>query len=242
MTKTIALALVLGASLSSGARAESEPSKIHQPSITVTGTASRDVVPDMAILKFSIRAEKPTAPAATDDVAATSKAIVNDLLSQGIEKKNIKSLLDVSAVYDEDHGPDGRMTKRTLRGYQATVSVALRVNEIDRVHVLARQVIAKGANIFQGIDFSVSPEKSPGDELRGEATRSALRKAKLYTDAAGVHLGGILLIEPDPSSDGMADIPRPAMPRNQTVAKEIPIEPGMQTFETNVRITWEIVP
>ena len=87
-------------------------------------------------------------------------------------------------VYDETTDANGRVVKRTLRGYRrATTS---RKGQADRkAGALAQQWIAKGANAFGGLAFDYDQKDARYDALRGDAVRDALRKATSYTRGSG---------------------------------------------------------
>ncbi|MFC5564250.1 SIMPL domain-containing protein, partial [Methylobacterium aerolatum] len=216
--------------------------KTRLPSMSVTAVATREVVPDMATLRLSVSAEKPTASAAAEETARSSQGVLAEIRAQGLDPRDIKTAVTVSPVFDDERGPQGMM-KRTLRGYVARNALTVRLHDTARAGALARVLIDKGANVFEGIDFAVSEGQRPMDELRIQATKDAMRKAKLYAEAAGVRLGRVLTIDPDPDSaaDGQADMPR-RIPVEGTVTTVIPVEPGIERLSAKVSMTWEISP
>ena len=50
----------------------------------------------------------------------------------------------------------------------------------DRAGALASQLMDKGANSLEGIEFDYSQKDAKYDGLRGDAVRDALRKASSY--------------------------------------------------------------
>ncbi len=124
------------------------------PTITVTGQAKTEIIPNMAIISVAVSTERPQAAAAATENARTAQALVDEIKAQGIDARDIKTVsITLAPVYDEQRDAAGRVLKRTLRGYQARNRLAIRVHAIDKAGALARQLIDKGANEFQGISF-----------------------------------------------------------------------------------------
>ena len=122
--------------------------------------------------------------------------------------------------------------------------MTVRLRDTVRVGALARTLIDKGANVFEGIDFAIADPQRPMDELRVAATTDATRKAKLSAEAAGVRLVRGLSIDPDPDSaaPGPADRPRTGPPPAGSATTVIPVEPGLARINAKVTIACEIRP
>jgi uncharacterized protein YggE len=214
------------------------------PSITTTGEARVDVVPDIAILSLGVETERPKATDAANDNAKATAAVIADIKAQGIDARDIATLgVTLEPIYDETTDADGRVVKRTLRGYQARNDLTIKVRQIEKAGALAQQWIAKGANAFGGVEFDYDQKEAKYDALRGDAVRDALRKATSYTNGLGIRLGRILAIATSGGYNsrpgGAATMSARAAPRSaETVA--IPIEPGVQTLRVEVDVSWEL--
>jgi uncharacterized protein YggE len=208
------------------------------PNISAEGRASKEVVPDIAILSVGVDTERPKAADAAQDNASATQAIVNEIKAQGIEAKDIRTAaVTLQPVYDEAQA--GATAKRTLRGYLAHNSLAVRVRDIAKAGVLAARLADRGANFFGGITFDYSQKDADYESLREEAARDAQRKANAYAGALGLRLGRVLEIAPEPRETVPPPVPRMmAAPAAQSVA--IPVEPGAETLSATVRVTWEL--
>jgi uncharacterized protein YggE len=213
------------------------------PSITTTGEASVEVVPNIAILSLGVETERPKAADAAAENARATQAVVADIKAQGIEARDIRTLgVTLSPVYDETTDPNGRVARRTLRGYRARNELSVKVRQVEKAGALAQQWIGKGANDFAGIEFDYDQKEAKYDALRGDAVRDALRKATSYTTGLGVRLGRVLSI----ASPG--GYPRPvAAALGGRLAKSdgavpIPVEPGVETLRVEVQVSWELAP
>ncbi len=219
------------------------PLKDSVPSIATTGVASTEVVPDIATISLGVDTERPNAANAARDNARAAQAIIGEIKAQGIEAKDIKTLsVTLAPVYDEVTDANGRVTKRTLRGYIAHNSLSVRVREIEKAGAVAGQLMDKGANSFEGIEFDYTQKEAKYDALRGDAVRDALRKANSYVNALGLKLGRVLEIAtkiPYPVPAGMS--PRMLGAAQHEGAAAVPVEPGVETLRTEVQVTWELV-
>jgi uncharacterized protein len=213
------------------------------PSITTTGEASVEVIPNIAILSLGVETERPTAADAANENAKASAAVVADVKAQGIDPRDIATQgVTLEPVYDETRDANGRVTKRTLRGYRARNDLTVKVRQIEKTGALAQQWIAKGANAFGGVEFDYDQKDAKYDALRGDAVRDALRKATSYTNGLGIRLGRILAIATPGGGyarpTGAAMSARAAPKEAESVA--IPIEPGVQTLSVEVAVSWEL--
>lgn len=223
--------------------AEAQTAVDAVPHITIVGHAHLDVVPDIATLSVAVATERPKA---SDAIAANSEAaqaLIDQVKTQGVDTKDIKTVsITLDPVYDQQRDPDSHTTKRVLRGYRARNGFAIKVHDIAKAGRIARQLIDNGANEFYGIDFGYEHKDQVYDKLRAQAVQDALHKAKAYLPGLNLKLGRVLEIMPEPD----APMPRgkmfaaamPAGPSEST----IPIEPGTQTLQMEVRVSWEIDP
>ncbi len=239
-----AAAVFAAAAKPAPAHAEQSPSlKDSVPTIATSGEASAEVVPDIATVSLGVSTERPKAADAARENARAAQAIVNEIKAQGIDPKDIKTIsVTLAPVYDEIRDGNGYVTKRNLRGYIAQNLLSVRIKDIAKAGALAQQLLDKGANRFDGIEYDYSQKEEKHDALRGEAVRDALRKANSYVNALNIRLGRILEIATQPQA------PRPvpmgaarmmeAAPAEAAAA--IPIEPGVETLRAEVQVTWEL--
>ncbi len=218
------------------------PLKDIVPSITVTGTASAEVAPDIATILLGVVTERPKAADAARENALAVQAVVADIKAQGIDAKDIKTrAVALTPVYDEIRDNDGRTTKRVMRGYSARNALSVRVRQIGKVGDLVARWIDRGANRVEEIEFDVEGKEVKYEALRVDAVRDALRKAQSYTTGLGIRLGRVLSIAP-PSYGPVPTAPSVAMARAAAPdgPAAVPVEPGVQTLRTEVQVTWEL--
>ena len=94
----------------------------------------------------------------------------------------------------------------------------------------------QGANTIGAISFVVSGLETKLDAARREAMRNAIRRAKLYAEAADAKLGAIQTI-----SEQFHGRPRQAhFGRAAKMSAAAPIEPGQQKLGVTVHAVWEL--
>ena len=214
------------------------------PHVTTSGTSRIEVKPDLALITLGVQIEKPTAENALAETARLTKAIVDDLATQNIAERDIRTIdLKLVATYDEEHDANGRVTKRTLRGYRALDLLSLRIRDVDRAGAIARRALDHGANLFNGIDFQLEHAADRRIELGGDAAKRARLQAETYVHALGLSLGRVIEIE-SPNGGNYADLPNrrvlaaaAAAPTNDA---PIPLAPGVVVVESTVLVTFEL--
>lgn len=224
------------------ARAQLVPAlKDSVPVITTHGEATAEVVPDIAILSLGVDTERPKAADAAHETARAAQAIVAGIKAQGIDAKDIKTIsVTLVPVYDEVRDPSGKVTKRSLRGYKASNSFSVRLTDVAKAGALAQQLLDKGANRFDAITYDYSRKEEKYDALRAQAIEEALRKANGYVNALNIRLGRVLQITSLPNDQAVpVEMLRAAAAAPQE-ALAIPIEPGVETLRTEVRVIWEL--
>jgi hypothetical protein len=116
--------------------------------------------------------------------------------------------------------------------------VTVVVRDVTRLGELIDLAAENGANQFRDIDFRVSGQDAKLDEARREAMANAIRRAKLYAEAAGVELGKVMTISEH--VQGLPPQPRYRGREASTMAAATPIEPGQQRLTVNVSVVWEL--
>lgn len=219
-------------------QASAQDMKGDIPRVRVPATATAEVVPDTAHIAVGVVSERKTAAEAAAENARAAQALVDQIKALGVAPRDIRTLgISLTPTYSEDRDPPGRM-KRTITGYTARNTVEVRLHEIDKVGTVARALIDKGANLFGGVQFSVSDAERRVDALRVTAIKDAAARAKTYAEALGLKLGRVLEIEPEPDAPERGVMMRAKSAEGTT---GIPVEPGVQTLSARVTVTWELV-
>ena len=210
------------------------------PFITVEGQAGAEIAPDMARLSVGVVSERPTAAAATAEVARAAQAVTDQIRAEGIDDRDVTTgTIALAPIYPEDLTSSGQ--SRPPRGFRASTDLSLTVRPPERAGLVASHLVDKGANTIEGIVFGSSLQGRRLDDLRADAMREARRKAEIYVGALGLRLGRVLDISPQ--AEGGA--PPPTFARSASIlaapTPKIPVEPGTLGLRAGVSVRWEIL-
>jgi hypothetical protein len=219
----------------------------RSPHISVPVRLTEEVKPDLAILSLAVQAERRTAAEAAAETAKAGQAVIAELKAQGVEERDARTRdLAIVPLYRNELDANGRPTgRRTVTGYRARSSLQVRIRDVAKAGRIARDLVDKGANVFEGIAFDLADRDGVTDSLRVRAFAKAAERARAYVQPLGVKLGRVLVVQADQNSRGPE---RPAvMMARAAVADEaappppaLPVEPGVIVLEANVVVTWEV--
>jgi uncharacterized protein YggE len=208
------------------------------PSVTVSGQASEDAKPDVAMVSLSIEVEKPTAAEAANENARRAEAVIAGLKAAGVDAKDIATVgLSLYPVWNNSQNQP-----RVVSAYQATNRIAVRVQPLDKAGALIAQAVANGAD-YQGVSFDVSDREAREDALRTKAVENAAHRAELYARGGAMKLGPLRSIH----ADAAQPVYRPLMEAAHSfkaagAPSPPPIEPGLITLSETVSATWGLAP
>lgn len=178
---------------------------VPRPTIAVSGSAEVRVVPDHAILTFSIssRAKELAASVADNDTRVSS--VLQFLGESKIEEKFIRTeLLRIKPIFD-DRSKQGWsapvQTNVALPapaepsidpiGYTAVRQLSITVNELESFETIYRGLVERGVNEVGGLTFHSSELRKHRDEARLQAVRAAREKATAMAAELGCTLAAV---------------------------------------------------
>lgn len=221
--------LILGITLSSPAPAQSPG-----PSLSVTGTGEVAAAPDMATITLGVTSQAKSARAAMDETSARVAAILGALRAAGIEGRDLQTRnLSLQPVWRNRAASLSGSPE--IDGFVASNTVMVRVRALDRLGSVLDRVLAQGANSFQGLQFGLQEPGPAMDAARRDAVAEAMRKARLYAEAAGLELGPVLSLS---ESGGVA--PRPLLMEAARMSADVPVEGGEVSVRASVTMVFAI--
>lgn len=158
----------------------------EMPTITVTGTAEVQVVPDEVIFSFEV--EK------TDKDLQLAKKMNDDSVSQilalartfAIPEKNVKTdYISVSVEY----GYAGKPQRRVFMGYEVSKTVIIRLTDISKFENFFSEILKTGITEVKNVTFQTSQIRKYKDEARASAIKAAQEKASALTKEVGQTIG-----------------------------------------------------
>jgi uncharacterized protein YggE len=185
--------------------------------ITVTGNGSVETVPDRATFFFTVTSNGDSAKAALAKNETAADAVVAALKGAKVQTSG----LGVDPRFDDK--------TNTIVGYTATTTVTADA-ALATIGSLIDAAVAAGADGVSGPSFSRSDRDALYREALKDAVADAKTKATALADAAGTTLGAVKSV-----TEGASFTPVP-LAADAAMAK---IEPGTQTIEATVTVTYE---
>jgi hypothetical protein len=192
MNKTISLAAIagiilviaFGASLlqidNQATAQETTPFPSREKIISVTGTATASVDPDLLVIQFGVETQEKTARQALESNSNLMTSVVGAITSIGISEDDLStSHLNIQPVYDSyEDKLTGRYTQELI-GYRVSNIVMVKTAKLDAAADIIDGGVAAGANRVDNVYFTLSPEKQleVKDNLISEAVKNAESKA-----------------------------------------------------------------
>jgi hypothetical protein len=180
----LALAFSLGA-IPSGidAQAQTEPTPYpsREKTLSVTGSATTSIDPDLLNVQFGVEVQKETAKEAFDANSQLMNAIVNAIKSVGITEDEISTTqLTIYPVYESYQEKETGIYKQKLVGYSVSNIIRVETKKLGLASDIIDSAVQAGANRVDSVYFTLSPQRQMqvSDDLLAEAIKNAKSKAE----------------------------------------------------------------
>jgi len=205
--------------------------------VSVSGSGTANLVPDIAYIYVGVHTEKPSAAEAMDENNAQTQKMIQALKDFGIDAKDIRTTN--FSIWPQDKYDPMTGTPTGEKTYVVDNTVYVTVRDLGKLGDLLDTVIAAGANTVNSIQFDVADKEAALKQARADAVKDAEAQAQELADAAGVKLGEIQTISfydstPYPLTTGKGG------GGAAVEAAAVPIQPGQLTFTVTVSMTYEI--
>jgi uncharacterized protein YggE len=225
LARLAAVSLLLAALLALPAAAAAPE---EQPDgITVTGTETVEVAPDVAEWSFGVHTRAASARTALSANAARIRRVVAALRAAGVARDEIRTEY-VSLYPDVREGGD-------VVGYFANSSVHAMVGRIARSGAVVDAAVRAGANEVSGPLMT----RSNRDELHREALNAAYDAARVKAESLARKLG-VSLGAPTAVVESGAGGPEPLYGERLASGDAMEIEPGKTDITATVTVTFAI--
>lgn len=159
--------------------------------LSTTGYGEVVAKPDMAEFSVAIQADRSQAKQAKIAVDRVVEKLMKSLGSVSIDRKDIQSSnLQIMPQYI--YPKDG---KAQLSGYQASRSITITVQQLDKLNEYLDLALQSGINRVDSIQLKVKDEANYKEKARQLAISDAQNKAKSLAKGFGVSLNGVSAIE-----------------------------------------------
>ena len=209
------------------------PAKEEAPvrSITVSGSGSVSVKPDMVSVKFIVKSTNWNCPTAAERNAINTANTIAAIKEAGIPESDI-STFDYSITQDNTHAYAGEYTVRN------TIAVTIRNIDLTGKVIDAAVKNNTGANGVTSFEYLVSDKATALREARTLAIKNAQDAASLLAGASGCKVNGVLEIREDYTSAGRGNNMK--FKAEMSEGATTPIAEGNITITSNVTVKYEL--
>jgi len=208
---------------------------IERHAITVAGEGRVTTMPDIAKIQLGTVIEKKTVAAAQQENTRIMNALNAKLDGFGVARADIQTAnYSIQPMYDWNDG------KQTLRGYQVSQNLRVKVRELDKVGDILGTAGELGVNQVGGIDFTVDDAEIVKQQARVKALANAKDKAEALAQVVGVKLVRVISFNEN-VYEPMYNSPYFEKSMGIGGGGGAPaIEPGSAEFVVNADVTYEI--
>ncbi len=205
---------------------------IQTNTIAVSGSGAVTATPDIAHVTFAVWTQAFTATDALRSNADKMNQVIKSLTEAGVPSGNIKTTsysLEPIIQY-----PSSNTETPKIVGYMARNEVDVTLTDVTSVGKIIDTGVGGGANVVQGIYFTLSESKSAQirDQAIQEAVKDADSKAKAIAQSLNLKLVG-------PTSIALGyEYPVPMSTYQKNAGEATPIIPGPLTVTANVQVTY----
>lgn len=203
--------------------------------ISVSASGYVTAEPDIAQIAIGVITQAARAKAALEQNSKLFGAVLEAVKGIGVDAKDIATeRFQVSPVYARRESSNG-YAKNKIDGFRVHNTALVTVRDIKQTGAVIDRAAENGANNIGSISFVVSGLETKLDDARRAAMANAIRRAKLYAEAAGAELGAVKTV-----SEQYHGQPRPQGRHVARMSAAAPIEPGQQKLGVTVHVVWEL--
>ncbi len=202
--------------------------------LTVTGKATVNAVPDQATLSLGVTTTGETAAAAMAANNDATSAVIARLIAAKVADRDMQTTglsLNPNWVMNADG------TEQVIQGYIASSTLTVRIAALETAGLVLDAAVTDGANTLNGLTFGLANPRPIEDDARKAAVADALARAQVLAQAAGESLGPILSI----TEGGGGQQPMPMLFK-AAADSAVPLAAGEVGVSAEVTIVWQLKP
>jgi uncharacterized protein YggE len=208
------------------------------PSLVVTGNAEVSATPDRAVVDLGAVVEAKNALDAQKQIAQVMQRVIKDIKAQGIKEEKIRTAgLSLSPVYAHP-SPKANQPPEAPRivGYQATNTVRVQVDDIERAGAVIDAGISAGANQLNSLSFDLRDDLTLRKQALQLAAQEARAKAEAIASALNLQLGEVIEVSEEGGQSHHPVERRFAV----SAAADTPVQPGQVQVSAGVNVRFRL--
>lgn len=159
----------------------------NSPHLAINGNAKIEVKPDILNLVIAVNQQHENAEKAKQQVDKRVRDYFTFLNKQGVADSDINAgrfILEPNYNYSEKRAP-------VLNGYSARREIKVTLRNPDKISTILDGALAAGLNEIQSITPALANIGTVQDEVRQQAIKDAIRKAKALANGFAEKLGPV---------------------------------------------------
>ena len=209
--------------------------------VSVTGEGSAQLAPDMAVVTLSVLRQERTARSALDANNRAMTEVLAAIRKAGIETRDIQtSNFSIEPQYVYPRSNDNKPVEPQIVGYRVSNSLTVRVRDLTKLGGILDEAVSLGVNQGGQIQFTNDDPSGALTQARKAAMLDAIAKAKTLTEAAGVEIGRISLINEQHRAPAPVPLMRAEMAMKSTADAAVPVASGENQYKVRVDVSFEL--
>jgi len=237
--------LIIFAILASGCSIRTAEDQTKTMSVSGTGTV--DLEPDLASINIGVRSEAADAAEALAMNNEKISAVIQSMLALGVAAEDIRT--QNFSIYSYENQPPREVMREegpieetpikettVTKTYAIENTVSVIVRDLDSLGTVLSTVVEQGANTIYGIVFDVADRAAALEQARLLAIEDAQSQAQAIAEAADIKLGEIQTID---LTEYRYTPEREEMAVEMAIGgSPVPIESGTMNIQVTVSLTY----
>lgn len=215
-TVALPIAFLLVFAFLQGANAPVLAQEESRATVRVGGEGTVRTAPDQAVVRFGIVSRAETAEEARSQNATAARNAMNAVRELDIPEEDMR--METLRLQPRREYNRKKQTYEE-KGYEATRLVVVELDTLDVLPQLIAEVVQRGANRLEGINYQLSDRESVRNEALRRAAQAARGKAQLLTETLEAQLGEVYQIN-EQSFDFVEQSPQPRMMKMSEAAQD----------------------
>ena len=217
------------------------PVAADAPTVTVSGTGSITVAPDIATVTLGVETRHANAQTAIEQNTNTMNNVFAAIVAMGISEDDIATR-HFSLHQNFNWTATGN---RINDGYSVSNTLSITVRNLDDVGAVIGTAVSAGANVSHGIQFSIEDASGVYLQALAVAVRDAAAKGNAIAAALGTSIASVVsVIETNtwaaPTSWGDFDMAMVASQDSYAGGVHVPIHAADLTITARVNVVYAL--
>lgn len=207
----------------------------HVSTITVTGTAHKQVQPDLATIDTGVTTKAASAATAQSENDSAMAKLQAALKKAGIAASDIQT---TSYNIYPNYGNPGSSGKPTIDGFRADDEIEVKVTQLSTVGQLLDTMTHAGANQINNVSYSLQDPSAEEVTLYQAALANANAQATAIAKGIGATITGVQTVSTGNSGGTLPGTTYNTASAGMAMQAAAPISPQGQDVSTSVAVTY----